>query len=126
MNIAVKLIVTITLALFHSSAFAEVYHCVGPEGEKTFSYAPCAKPAPVVVLEEPAPVPEVDEEALIDLRISALQDKLEGLRADYIKALESIRGQSTNELTARYDTESSKLLDTLTDLYQQKRQVAAR
>ena len=129
MTMIIRLLIAITLATFHPSAFAKVYQCIGADGEKTFAFAPCEEPAPaepVIVLEEPEATPEVDEEHLLDIRISALQDKLDALRDDYSVALEESRGQSTNDLTANYDIKSSKLLEELMGLYQAKRQVASR
>ncbi len=122
-NINLCLVLILALIATPRVAFADqVFTCIGAEGEKTFSYAPCGVVQPLVktsakVKSKTAPTLELLDG--IDTKIASAKRELIDLKRQYESDLLSANGD-TNQLTANFDKASVSLLHRLKDLSGQR------
>jgi hypothetical protein len=128
MKIQSKIILVLLLGSFHQTAFASgVYKCVGSDGEKTFSFTPCAAEVPVqAVIEEKPTFTRGKELFQVDADIQSTQDELYRVKKQYEASLLTKSGHNTDLLTTEFDQTSTNLLDQLNLLRSQRALIAQR
>lgn len=122
------LILMFALILVAQPGFASsVYKCKDADGNTSFSFVPCA-PAPVTVSvleEEPKATSAIDQVSQLDARIADVQSQLDVAKATYNRALENSTGRS-DELTEKFDKQTTTLLTQLGELQSKRRQAIQR
>ena len=92
-----------------------VFKCVGPDGEMTFSFAPCAAAEPVEpqINQVRAIAPSRIDRAQLDLEIADLTKEIEFVKKEYEASLRQAGRDRTDELTDRFDKTTTSLLNDL-------------
>ena len=105
-----------------------VFKCVGPDGEMTFSFTPCAAAEPVEpqISQVTAIAPSRIDRAQLDLEIADLTKQIEDVKKEYEVSLRQAGRDRTDAITETFDQTTTSLLNDLGELQRKRATVAQR